>query len=77
MHIMVTITNLEVIIMRVWLLEIRKSRGFTQAQVAEKANISRAYYTRIELGSFSVPPKTAQRIAAVLGFDWTEFYKAS
>lgn len=62
---------------REWLIATRKAKGFTQAQIAEKAGICRTYYTRIEGGQFDIPAKTAQRIAAALGFDWTEFYKAS
>lgn len=63
--------------MREWLLERRKKAGMTQLQVSEQAGIARPYYTRIEGGHHKVPPETAQKIAAVLDFDWTEFYKAS
>ena len=30
--------------------ELRKSRGYTQIQFSEKINISRGYYSKIELG---------------------------
>ena len=62
--------------MRAWLRDIRKVKGLTQADVAKGAGICRSYYTVIENGKYIVPPKTAMKIAEVLGFDWTEFYKA-
>lgn len=62
--------------MRTWLKNIRKAKGLTQADVAKEAGICRSYYTVIENGKYTVPPKTAMRIAEALGFDWTEFYKA-
>ena len=60
--------------MRDWLLNIRKKQNKTQQEVADKALISRVYYTRIENGEFRVPVKTAIKIADVLGFSWTLFY---
>lgn len=60
-----------------WLLEVRNNEGMTQAEVAEKSGISRAYYTQIELGERGrkLPVATAKKIAAVLGFDWRLFYE--
>ena len=37
--------------MRKWLLEARKSKGWTQLEVAEKLNISEAYFSYIENGT--------------------------
>lgn len=61
--------------MRSWLIMKRKEKGKTQLQVAEEAGIARSYLTRIENGDYKVPVETAMRIAKVLEFDWTEFYR--
>lgn len=62
--------------MRYWLREIRRQRGLTQAEVAERVDISRSYYVRIETerGCPSIGPKTAMKIAMVLNFPWTRFF---
>lgn len=57
------------------LKEIRKKQKITQYIAAQRAGIARAYYTQIEGGLCTPSVKTAKRIAKVLGFDWTEFYK--
>ncbi len=62
------------IILRVWLREIRKGKGLTQLQVSELAEIDRSHYTMIELGTRNPKPEIAMRIASVLGFDWQIFY---
>lgn len=61
--------------MREWLVQLRKHKGFTQLEAAEKAGISRSYYSGIELGTRNVPVKTAKKVAAVLGFEWTLFFE--
>lgn len=38
-------------ILRKWLLEARKEKGMTQLEVANKLDISEAYYSYIENGS--------------------------
>lgn len=58
-----------------WLVERRKSNHMTQFDVATVANISRAHYTNIEKGSRRPSPETAQKIAAILNFDWKIFYE--
>lgn len=62
--------------MRRWLIEIRKEKGMSQYNVAEKCGISQSYYAAIEIGERGKPlsVNTAKKIAAVLGFDWTRFY---
>ena len=62
--------------MRDWLKQIRTSSEQTQEQIANRAEISRAYYTRIENGKRGepLPVDTAKKIAAILGFDWQLFY---
>lgn len=54
----------------------RITQRLTQKQVADAAGIKVGSYCDIENGKKGTKPATAQRIAAVLGFDWTEFYKA-
>ncbi len=57
-----------------WLVEIRRKKNMTQEKVAKLAEIERSYYTKIENGV--IPSvKVAKRIARVLGFDWTCFYR--
>lgn len=49
--------------------------NLTQAEVAEKANIQRAYYTMIEKGSRTPSVVVAKQIAKTLGFQWTIFFE--
>ena len=57
-----------------WLKEIRETLQMTQAEIAEKAGIGRAYYGMIELGIRRPSPEVAKKIAGAMGFDWTRFY---
>ncbi|CEH28105.1 DNA-binding helix-turn-helix protein [Aneurinibacillus migulanus] len=59
---------------RKWLVEIREGKGYTQEQVAAAANIKRAYYTQIENGVRTPSVPVAQKIAAILHFEWTFFF---
>ncbi|RKO67142.1 helix-turn-helix transcriptional regulator [Desulfofundulus salinus] len=58
---------------RGWLVKYRGN--FTHQQVANMAGISRSYYTEIESGLKNPSVTTAKKIAMVLGFDWTLFFK--
>ena len=60
---------------RLWLYNIRKKENLTQEEVAVKSEISRAYYTEIENGMKRPGAEVAQRIADVLGFNWTKFFE--
>ena len=64
---------------RVNLKELRKGLGLTQQQVADKASISRPYYSMLEndLTDFKYSPKIdiLRRLAKVLGFEWADYYK--
>ena len=62
-------------IKREWLIKIRKDKGLTQVQVAKLSQISQQLYNFIENGNRGVSVETGKKIAKVLGFDWTEFYK--
>lgn len=64
--------------MRTWLIDIRKQKQLTQAEVASAAGISQSYYAEIESGARGAALKvpTAKAIAKVLGFNWQLFYEA-
>lgn len=55
--------------------ELRKARNMTQFDLAQAANISQSLVTLIETGQRRPSVSVAKRIAAALGFDWTEFFK--
>ena len=55
---------------------LRKTKGLTQQEVADKTMISRPYYTILE-NRYPVRMPTVyiiKRIANVLDFDWKEYY---
>ena len=62
---------------RDWLKELRLKAGYTQAQAAEAAGITKQLYNYIENGKRSEPTKcdTEKKIAKALGFDWTRFFE--
>lgn len=57
------------------LIEERKRANFTQREVGRLSGISESYYSMIESGERKPAVKTAKKIAAVLGFDWTLFFE--
>jgi transcriptional regulator with XRE-family HTH domain len=60
---------------RNWLIQLRELKKLTQQEVADLAEISRSYYSGIEVGTRNAPVKTAKKIASALGFDWTLFFE--
>lgn len=62
--------------MREWLIENRMNRSLTQLAVSEMAGISRAYYAQLESGMRNPSIKVAIRLAKLLEFEWTNFYKS-
>lgn len=54
--------------MRTKLIEIRKKRGFTQVQMANKLNIARTTYTGYENGTFSPSFEKAIQIKRILNY---------
>ena len=52
----------------------RINKGMTQETVAAKVGISRPAYCNIENGVRRPSPEVAQKIADILGFDWTQFF---
>lgn len=63
--------------MRVWLKQFREIATLTHEQVADKAEISRSYYTNIENDIKTPSVKAAKAIALVLGFPWEYFFNDS
>lgn len=59
---------------RQWLKDARIHKGLTQKKVSELIEISQPSYHQIECGDNNPSVETAKKIAAVLGFDWTEFF---
>ena len=55
--------------------KLRKELGLRQADLADAAEVSLQYIWMIENGERKPSVKVAKRIAEVLGFDWTEFFK--
>ena len=49
--------------------------GMSQTELAETAGVSLSLVRKIEYGQMKPSVKVAKRIAAVLCFDWTEFFK--
>ena len=59
-------------------LDIRKIRmmaGMSQADIANATGLNAAAISLIERGKRTPRPKTAKKIAAVLGFNWQKFYE--
>jgi putative transcriptional regulator len=62
---------------RNWLIQIRAKSKLTQNDVSKRAGISRSGYSNIEIGTRNPSVPTAQKIAKVLGFNWTIFFKVN
>jgi len=45
---------------------LRESRGITQAELAKKAGVSRAYLSRLEMGLHDPPLSRLRKLAAAL-----------
>lgn len=54
---------------------IRKASGLRQTDLAQAAAISQSLVVKLEHGERKPSVKVAKRLAAVLGIDWTEFFK--
>ena len=52
--------------MRKKLIEIRKKKGYTQEQMAERLNVARTTYTGYEKGNISPSLETALKIKKIL-----------
>lgn len=57
------------------LKEIRKAQNLTMKQVSERSDISESMLSLIESGKRTPSVRSAQRIAAALGVEWTKFFE--
>lgn len=55
----------------------RKSKGYTQAQVANEAKISVGGYTNIENGKRMPSVSVAKSIAKILDIEWSKIFENS
>lgn len=62
---------------REWLRKLRKSKKLSEIETARLAGIAQPFYHNIEMGIKNPSVDTAKRIAAVLGFHWTQFFPDS
>lgn len=60
---------------RTWLIKYRNKKGLSQSEVAKLTDITQQMYCYIENGERRPSPDLAQRIAKILNFDWTKFFK--
>lgn len=54
--------------------QLREARGLKQNELATTIGVSQQLLSMIENGNRQPSVATAQKIAKVLGFDWTEFF---
>ncbi|MDP4086570.1 MAG: helix-turn-helix transcriptional regulator [Bacillota bacterium] len=62
---------------RIWLKKHRTSAGFTQLEIATYCNITRSYYSQIELGMKTPNVDIAKRLGEKLQFNWAALYEES
>lgn len=53
----------------------RLLQGLSQSALADLADVSLSLVRKVEYGQRKPSVKVAKKIAAVLKFDWTEFFK--
>lgn len=53
----------------------RKEKKLTQSNLAVKTGVTEQYIYMIEANERTPSVKVAKKIASILGFNWTEFYK--
>lgn len=56
------------------LIELRKKKGWSQAQLSDKADLSTEFISRIERGAGSASLKSLNKIAKALGAKMGEFF---
>lgn len=61
--------------MRTNLKEVRKNKNLTQLQVANKLNIERSYYTKIERGQRTPSLDIALKIKEILNYNEDDIFK--
>ena len=60
--------------LRTWLIDIRKSKGWTQQQVSDQIGLSRSYLAQIELGQRGITLDVAKRMCKILDIPWQTFF---
>ncbi|MCS1351189.1 helix-turn-helix transcriptional regulator [Mechercharimyces sp. CAU 1602] len=60
---------------RKWLVDIRKSQGYTQQDIADKAGVHRSTYSQYEQGIRNPSITSAKKVANALGFRWENFFE--
>jgi len=59
---------------RIWLIDIRKNKKLTQADVANQAGISRTTYNRYESGQRTPKPAIARKLSRILAVPIVNFF---
>ena len=57
-----------------WLKHARERKGLSTYEAASLSCLSQSHYFMIESGQRNASPKTAKKIAKILGVDWTKFF---
>jgi DNA-binding XRE family transcriptional regulator len=57
------------------LKEKREEKGYTQQSLADEVGVWRSTIAMIETGTNKPSVPLAQKIASILGFNWTEFFE--
>ncbi|MFR5787820.1 MAG: helix-turn-helix transcriptional regulator [Christensenellales bacterium] len=52
----------------------RERKGLSTYEAARLSGVSQSHYFMIENGQRNASPKTAKKIAKILGIDWTKFF---
>lgn len=60
---------------RDWLIQKRKEKNLDQKHISEMVGVTQQFYNYIENGKRRPSPEIAQKLAEILDFDWTLFYK--
>lgn len=61
--------------MRDWFVELRKSAGLTQQNIADRLNITRQMVSAIENGDANPSVNIAKSLAEILNCPWTKFFE--
>lgn len=61
---------------RDWLIQLRKEKHITQAELARRVGIAQPSLFSIERGHHNPKPENAKKIADILGFDWNRFFES-